>query len=70
MTGWEGDALCAQTDPDMFSPENGHSDRDAKKVCDDCTVRAKCLAWALETNQEWGVLGGLNAKERRALVNA
>ena len=31
---WQGDALCAQTDPEAFFPEKGGSTREAKRICE------------------------------------
>jgi WhiB family transcriptional regulator, redox-sensing transcriptional regulator len=64
---WADGALCAETDPELFFPENGGSVRDAKQVCSRCPVRAECLAYALDTNQRFGVWGGLSERERRQI---
>ena len=64
---WRDDALCAQVDPEAFFPEKGGSTRDAKKICDSCEVRGECLKYALENEEQFGVWGGLSAKERRKL---
>jgi WhiB family transcriptional regulator, redox-sensing transcriptional regulator len=64
---WMDQALCAQTDPELFFPEKGGSTRDAKKVCQACEVREDCLARALDTGERWGIWGGLSERERRAL---
>ena len=37
----------------------------AKAVCAGCEVQEACLAFALTTNQDYGVWGGLDAEERR-----
>lgn len=60
---WEA-ALCAQTDPELFFPPDKETERTAKKVCGECTVRTACLAFALENDEPWGVWGGLSEKER------
>ncbi|MDX3568718.1 WhiB family transcriptional regulator [Streptomyces sp. ID05-47C] len=39
----------------------------AKAVCRRCPVRARCLEWALETDQSLGVWGGTSETERCAL---
>jgi WhiB family transcriptional regulator, redox-sensing transcriptional regulator len=39
----------------------------AKTICAGCTVRAQCLDYALDTNQEPGIWGGLTEDERRTL---
>jgi WhiB family redox-sensing transcriptional regulator len=64
---WQDDALCAQTDSEMFFPEKGGSTRDAKKVCSACEVREKCLEYALFTGQRYGIWGGLSERERRRM---
>ncbi len=64
---WRDYALCAQTDPEIFFPEKGGSNRAAKQVCASCFVRVQCLEWALETQQQHGVLGGLSDRERRRM---
>ena len=65
---WQRDAVCAQTDPEVFFPEQGGSTRDAKVVCSGCDVRAECLAYALDNDEQYGVWGGLSERERRRLV--
>lgn len=62
---WHHSALCAQTDPEVFFPESGRNATDAKRVCRRCPVQAECLADALAHHDQFGVWGGLSAKERR-----
>lgn len=39
----------------------------AQAVCEtQCPVRSQCLEWALRTGQEYGILGGLTARQRRS----
>ena len=64
---WADQALCAQTDPEIFHPEKGGSTREAKKVCVGCDVRRECLEYALGHDERFGVWGGLSERERRAL---
>ena len=64
---WQGDALCAQTDPEAFFPEKGGSTRDAKKICSQCEVRSECLEYALNNDERFGIWGGLSERERRRL---
>lgn len=69
---WRDHALCRDTDPDLFFPvgTTGHAlvtiDH-AKMVCAQCTVTQECLDYALDTNQDSGVWGGLSEEERRAI---
>jgi WhiB family redox-sensing transcriptional regulator len=65
---WMVDALCAQTDPEVFHPDRGESARPAKSVCQVCEVRVPCLAYALEHREEHGVWGGLSPNERRVIT--
>jgi len=67
---WQADALCAQTDPDLFMPDRGGSTVAAKKVCGECPVRAACLDYAIVTGQPEGIWGGLSADERRRIRQA
>lgn len=64
---WQGDALCAQTDPEAFFPEKGGSTREAKRICDGCEVRSQCLDYALENDERFGIWGGMSERERRKL---
>ena len=64
---WQSDSLCAQTDPEAFFPEKGGSTRDAKKICASCEVRTRCLEYALENDERFGIWGGLSERERRKL---
>lgn len=67
---WRDDALCAETDPDAFYPEKGHSTSDAKRVCASCPVASECLTYALEHNERFGVWGGLSERARRRRITA
>jgi len=64
---WATDALCAQTDPEIFFPEKGGSTRESKAVCAQCFVQAECLDYAMTHDERFGVWGGLSERERRAL---
>ena len=64
---WQARALCAQTDPEAFFPEQGGSTREAREICHRCEVRAECLESALGHDERFGVWGGLSEDERRAL---
>jgi len=66
---WAEDALCAQTDPELFFPEKGGSTREAKAICALCFVAAECLDYALTTGERFGVWGGFSERERRALAS-
>ena len=67
---WRSRAICRDTDPDLFFPigTTGQAlvqiDR-AKEVCGECPVKSECLQYALETNQDSGIWGGLDEEQRR-----
>ncbi|MBI5088429.1 MAG: WhiB family transcriptional regulator [Actinobacteria bacterium] len=67
---WRNRAVCKDTDPDLFFPvgTTGQAlvqiDR-AKEVCGTCPVKSECLDYALETNQDSGIWGGLDEEQRR-----
>jgi WhiB family redox-sensing transcriptional regulator len=72
---WRGNALCKDEDPELFFPigTTGPAAEQAdaaKRVCGRCDVREQCLEFALSTNQDAGVWGGLTEDERRTLKRA
>ena len=69
---WRTRAICRDTDPDLFFPVGTTGQAlvqiaRAKEVCDECPVKLECLEYALETNQDSGIWGGLSEEERRAI---
>jgi WhiB family transcriptional regulator, redox-sensing transcriptional regulator len=66
---WRNDALCCQTDPEAFFPEQGDSGWNVKRVCMQCPVRMPCLEWALDHDERFGIWGGLSERQRRRLQN-
>jgi hypothetical protein len=67
---WRDEALCRQTDPEIFFPELGQNPTAAKRVCAVCPVRAVCLADAIERREPHGVCGGMTPNERKAYARA
>lgn len=64
---WSALGSCSQVDPEIFFPEKGGSNRDAKLICTKCDVREQCLQYALDNDENYGIWGGLSKKERQAL---
>jgi WhiB family redox-sensing transcriptional regulator len=62
---WQIQANCTGADPDLFFPERGASQREAKEICRGCVVREDCLDYALANGEKFGVWGGLSERERR-----
>lgn len=70
---WRHRAICRDEDPELFFPvtETGPGAlhvAEAKTVCRRCPVVSECLAWALDSGQEYGVWGGMTESERRLLL--
>lgn len=72
---WRRHAACLGEDPDLFFPEGTpHSEAwqeqvdEAKSICHDCPVKDKCLQFAIDTEQENGVWGGLCGSEIQTVV--
>lgn len=73
---WRMRAACRSMDPEMFfssedfenKQERSEREAVAKAVCGRCVVVDDCLTYALEAQERYGIWGGLNAQERRALV--
>ena len=70
-------AACRGEDPDLFfAPEAEPDDvrqarvAKAKAICAGCPARAACLDWALNTRQAFGLWGGTDEAERRAMLRA
>ncbi len=64
---WTADALCAQTDADLWYPELGSPARAAKMICRACPVTTECLDYALTHHEAYGIWGGLSERQRRRL---
>jgi len=72
---WRSRASCTTEDPELFfpigttGPAVDQADA-AKRICGGCVVREECLEFALATNQDAGVWGGMTEDERRTLKRA
>ena len=62
------DRACKDVDTRVFYPGRGHSPDRAVAVCRVCPHVAACLAWALATEQVFGIWGGKTPEERAALL--
>jgi WhiB family redox-sensing transcriptional regulator len=54
----ESELPCRVNDPELYFAESPSDVELAKALCQDCPVRAECLAGALERREPWGVWGG------------
>lgn len=69
---WRSQSACTDEDPELFFPIGSTGPAidqiaEAKKVCARCEVREPCLEYAISSNQDAGVWGGLSEDERRSL---
>lgn len=65
----EAQALCAQVGfGDLWFPEKGGPTRQAKQVCAECPIRARCLEVALANGERYGIWGGVSERDRRKLA--
>ena len=69
---WRDDALCRDTDPGLFFPVGTTGNAlvqidAAKETCAQCSAAQHCLDFALDTNQDSGIWGGLTEEERRVI---
>jgi WhiB family redox-sensing transcriptional regulator len=64
---WRESALCRSMWPPSFFGLSEESQREAAKVCRSCTVREKCLDYALRNRIHDGVWGGTTERDRRRI---
>ena len=72
---WRSQAACSEQDPELFFPigTTGPAVEQAdaaKRICADCVAREECLEYAIASNQDAGIWGGLTEDERRTLKRA
>lgn len=68
---WVEQAACYGIGTDLFFPDRPDAKKSiekAKRICDGCTVRADCLAYAIETNSP-GIWAGTGPRERAAIAD-
>ena len=70
---WSNRAACLSAEPEQFFPVGAAAAATwetaaAKQVCAGCDVLVECRDYALETRQPFGVWGGLDEQERKALL--
>lgn len=63
---WVQEAICTTTDPEIFHPEKGNQNHEARRICAQCPVRMPCLEWAMLHNER-GIWGGFSERDRERL---
>ena len=71
-SAWRTRSACRDSDPDIFFPVGSSGPAveqidTARRICNACPVASECLEFALATNQEAGIWGGLTEEDRRRL---
>lgn len=64
---WVAHAACKYSDTSLFYDPEDSEIAAAVAVCRTCPVQAECLAFALETGENFGVWGGTTETERKKL---
>jgi hypothetical protein len=60
-------------DDEPYTPESYADDQECLAICAKCPVRRDCLQMALEdasTNAQFGIYGGMSARQRKSLRRA
>ena len=65
---WQDYGSCRRYPVEVFFPPAEQEADEAKAICETCAVREPCLEYALESDERFGVWGGLTPEERRALI--
>lgn len=67
-TDWMAQAACVGHPIELWFADEGFSSyREARAICATCPVRLPCLDWAVTTQNNHGLWGGLNPTERRRI---
>jgi hypothetical protein len=64
---WQRDALCSQTDPEVFFPEQLRNGSDAKQICKMCPVKKNCYDYAVGNEEKSGIWGGVDFTIRKTI---
>ncbi|MFV1991176.1 MAG: WhiB family transcriptional regulator [Acidimicrobiales bacterium] len=75
---WQRKAACRGPQSEVFFPpprferkvERRERELMAKAICQSCSVRTDCLAYAVRIEEQHGIWGGLNESERRFAVDS
>jgi WhiB family redox-sensing transcriptional regulator len=65
---WLAKAKCRDMDPAIFFPSDGVGVQAAQRICAECSVKEKCLEYALVEHVDHGVWGGASERQRRRIL--
>ena len=70
--GFDGTQICAQTDPEVFFPDESSDPRltlnMARKICASCEFKEPCLEYAIKNSDLVGVWAGTTQKQIQVLI--
>lgn len=67
-TAWMNEVPCrGMGSGPTFFPDRGESCEPARAICAACHCQARCLLYAIENREKFGVWGGTSERERRRL---
>ena len=71
---WQMDGSCRSAEPTLFfhpegerGPRRARREAAAKAICASCPVLKQCRTWALDTQETYGIWGGLGENERELI---
>lgn len=62
---WRELSQCGEENHELFFSGAAEDIKAAKAICSFCVVQTDCLEYAVRTNQDLGVWGGLDEHERK-----
>ena len=65
---WMARGNCRLEPPSTFFPSDGVGVEVAKRICEECPVKAPCLEYALRNRIDHGVWGGASERQRRRIL--
>jgi RNA polymerase sigma factor (sigma-70 family) len=64
---WQNDATCVEIGIEPFFAQSDNITRQARKICLGCGALRQCLAYALQTGQDFGIWGATTPHQRQRL---
>jgi WhiB family redox-sensing transcriptional regulator len=67
---WRNKAACLGMPTNVFFLERGDSSKEAKTICNTCSVKTDCLNEAVHINpiyDSYGIYGGKSSRERNKI---
>jgi WhiB family transcriptional regulator, redox-sensing transcriptional regulator len=69
LSQWVSEAACRGVNPDLFFADNGNFNgkktKAALEICEGCPAVTSCLEWALESGDQYAILGGMTPTQRQ-----